>query len=138
VIIIYNRAFEILLGYCNRSFLSKRRYSVGSLDHPTSSIVAHWNNDGRLGAIVCCSCEKNIILFFFGYGDGTFGIGQSYSIGSSSSCPLVGATTGYNKAGLLDLLVVNSNTATLGGFAGYTYMNTIRELTYPTGSNSHP
>ncbi|CAF0906720.1 unnamed protein product [Adineta steineri] len=134
--IYYNRAFQILLGFGNGTFVSKTIYSVGSLSRPSWCTIADWNNDQRLDIIVS-SCDTNNIHMFVGYGDGTFLSEQAYSTGDGS-CPLASGSGDLNNDGLLDVVVVNSRTNTVGVFLEFTYMNGIREATYATGSASHP
>ncbi|CAF1427744.1 unnamed protein product [Adineta ricciae] len=134
--IYYNRAFEILLGQGDGTFISKASYSIDSLARPSWTTIADWNNDNQLDIIVC-SCDTNNIFVFYGYGDGTFHAGRTYSTGNNS-CPLSSAAGDFNKDGLFDIVTGNANSGTIGVFLGFTYMNGIRKATYSTGSAAHP
>ncbi|UJR11996.1 hypothetical protein I4U23_016174 [Adineta vaga] len=134
--IYYNRAFEVLLGQGDGTFVSKTRYSIDSLARPSWSTIADWNNDNQLDIIVS-SCDTNNIFVFYGFGDGTFRTGRTYFTGSNS-CPLSNAAGDFNKDELLDIVTANTNSGTIGIFLGFAYMNGIREATYSTGSASHP
>jgi hypothetical protein len=134
--IYYNRAFQVLLGNGNGTFISSATYSIDSLARPSWSTIGDWNNDNLLD-IVVSSCDTNNMFMFLGNGDGTFSVGRTYSTGQNS-CPLSSAAGDLNKDGILDLVSANAKSGTVGVFLGYTYMNGIREATYSTGSASHP
>ena len=133
--VLYNRAFQVLLGNGNGTFVSRSTYSVGSLSRPTGCTLADWNNDQRLDIIVN-SCETNSILLFIGRGDGTFRNALTFSTGDNS-CPFASVAGDFDNDRLLDVAVVDVDKGRVGIYLETNYMNGVREATFATGS-SHP
>ena len=134
--VLYNRAFQVLLGNGNGTFVSRSTYSVGSLSRPTGCTLADWNNDQRLDIIVN-SCETNSILVFIGRGDGTFRNAPTFSTGDNS-CPFASVAGDFDNDRLLDVAVVDVDKGRVGIYLETSYMNGVREATYATGSSTHP
>ena len=103
---------------------------------PNSIIVGDWNNDYQLD-IAVTDCNTNNIGVFLRHGDGMFASRRFYSTGSDT-CPNSLASGDFNNDSLADIIVTHSNNSTVGVFLGITYMNGLRENTYPTGSSPHP
>ncbi|CAF1020117.1 unnamed protein product [Adineta ricciae] len=130
----YGRDVRILFGSSDGTLGNVATYSTGSASRPRFCIIVDWNNDNYLDIIVS-NCDTDNIVLFTGNTHGTFSLEQTYSTGNNS-CPISMASGYFNDDDLIDIVVANSGTDTIGIFFGYYYMNGIREKTYSTGASS--
>ncbi|CAF1663691.1 unnamed protein product, partial [Adineta ricciae] len=127
---------RIFRGLGNGTFENVAIYSTGSLSRPNSCSILDWNKDGFQDIIVG-NCLANNIVLFKGYGNGTFSFEKTYATGNAS-CPSSMAFGLFNDDSLVDIAIANSESGTMGVFLGHAYMSGERDMTYSTGSSSHP
>jgi hypothetical protein len=126
----------VLLGVSNAIFVTMMTYSTGINSGPYSIAVADFNNDHQLDIVATNSNTDNIIIFF-GYGNGTFTIGQTYSTGTRSR-PYTVTIGDFNNDKNSDIAVANSGTSNvflLYGNGNGTFTNT---TLYPLGYEYQP
>jgi hypothetical protein len=126
----------VFLGNGNGTFSRQLIYSTGSQSHPYACALGDVNNDNRLDVVVSDANNGDIVVLF-GDGNGSFSNTRSYSTGSDSQ-PISVAFGDFNNDSIMDIVVANSNTNTIGVFLGFTYINGIRESICSTGSSPHP
>jgi hypothetical protein len=126
----------VFLGYGNGTFSSPSFYLTGSQSHPYACALGDVNNDNRLDVVIVDVFNNNFAVLF-GDGHGSFFNERSYSTGNDSD-PLSVAFGDFNDDRILDIVVANHNTNTIGVFLGYTYISGVREATCSTGSSPNP
>ena len=84
--------------------------------------------------LMLSTCDIVVLL---GDGHGSFSNRSTYSTGADSD-PVSVAFGDFNNDGILDVVVANHNTNTIGVFLGFSYINGIRESICSTGSAPHP
>ncbi|CAF0849676.1 unnamed protein product [Adineta ricciae] len=136
VTIYYSRVVVVMLGQKDGTFITAATYSTGSNSRPYSVVVGDWNRDNNTD-IAVANCNSNNVLTLEGNGDGTFGNSATYSTGDIS-CPEWINFGDFNNDSLLDLVVANYASNTLGVFLGFSYIKAVREGTYSTGSSPRP
>ena len=127
----------ILLGYGNRTFSNVITSSTGTDSSPVSLAVGQFNNDA-IADIVVTNSESNDIVVLIGYGNGSFFISNTYSMGKDSE-PVSIAVGDFNRDQQLDIAVANfgvSNVCVLFGCGNGTFTNqTCYSLGYDSGPN---
>jgi hypothetical protein len=126
----------VFLGHGNGTFSRQLIYSTGSQSHPSACALGDVNNDNRLDVAVTDYLNGNVVVLL-GDGDGNFPNTRNYSTGSDSE-PISIAFGDFNNDRILDIVVTNSNTNTIGVFLGFTYINGVHESICSTGSSPHP
>ncbi|CAF4701818.1 unnamed protein product [Rotaria sp. Silwood1] len=125
----------ILLGCSHGVFDIIATYSTGVGSAPYSVSVADFNNDNQLDIVVTNSGTDNIAILF-GYGNGAFVIGATYSTGALSR-PCAVAISDLNNDNILDIVIANSGTNNI--LLLYGYGNGLFENeTYALGYGYHP
>jgi predicted nucleotidyltransferase len=104
----------IYLGYGNYSFENQMTYPTGI--YPLSVAVGDFNNDSRLD-IVVANRDDDTVSVFLGYGNGSFSSQKMFPTGPKSQ-PYSVAVNDLNNDNLLDIVVVNYGTHTLGILLG--------------------
>jgi hypothetical protein len=126
----------IFFGYNYTTFQSETTYSsMGNLE-PFGIVVSDFNNDKYLD-IATVFFGSDSLGIIFGYGSGSFSNMVIYSTGIDSQ-PQDLAEADFNNDGRSDIVVVNSNTSTIGVFLGYGNGSFAAILTYSTGNYSYP
>ncbi len=132
----FNVGIIVFLGYGDGTFFRQLVYSTGSQSHPSACALGDVNNDNRLDVVVSDYNNGNVVVLL-GNGDESFSNKISYSTGSDSY-PTSVALGDFNNDTVLDIVVTNYNTNTIGVFLGFTYINGSREGICSTGSSPHP
>ncbi|CAF0990441.1 unnamed protein product [Adineta steineri] len=126
----------ILLGLGDGTFDNVSMYSTGDGTGPISQTIGDFNNDKILDiAVVNYDTSTTVILF--GFGDGTFLLGTSYSTGRGSS-PYSIASGDFNQDGQLDVVVVNLDTNNFGIFLAYGRETFASMIKYQITDGSQP
>ncbi len=126
----------VFLGNGDGTFSLQLPYSIGGQFQPYGCALGDVNNDNRLDVVVSDEYNGDIVVLL-GDGDGGFSNRRSYSTGSYS-WPVSIAFSDFNNDRILDIVVANFQTNTIGVFLGFTYINGVRESICSTGSSSHP
>jgi hypothetical protein len=93
----------IFLGFGNGTFAIGSMYSTGAGSQPYGVAIGDLNNDS-ISDIVIANSGTNIILVFYGYGNGTFGNETSYQLGYEYF-PYAVAITDLNQDNLMDIVI---------------------------------
>ncbi|CAF3991230.1 unnamed protein product [Rotaria sordida] len=126
----------IFLGYGNGSFAKQETFSTDLYSSPTFIAVEDFNNDKQMDIVVAKSNTSNICIFF-GNGNGSFIISQSYSTGLGSK-PSAIAVADLNKDNKTDIVVTDSGINNVLVFFG-SDNGTFKELhPYSLDYGSHP
>jgi hypothetical protein len=126
----------VFLGYGNGTFSGQLVYSTGSQSQPYTCTLGDVNNDNRLDVAVSDNQNGNVVILL-GDGDGGFSNKITYSTGRDSY-PVSLAFGDFNNDSILDNVVANVGTNTIGVFLGFTYIYGVREDICSTGSSPHP
>ncbi len=112
--------------------------SLVSSSQPRCATVVDFNNDTYLDIAVTNS-DTDSITILFGYGNGTFAIGVTYSTGAYSR-PYTVATGDFNNDNISDIAVANSGTSNILLLYGYGYGNGTfaNETSYSLGYGYQP
>lgn len=111
-------------------------YSTGEGTFSRSLAVGDLNNDNQLD-IMSANYGTNSIGILYGYGNGTFAEVTTYFIEDGFQ-PLSVACANLNGDQWLDIVAVYVQRSSIGLLFGLGYTYTAKELTYTTGSGSHP
>ncbi|CAF2748592.1 unnamed protein product, partial [Rotaria sp. Silwood2] len=126
----------ILLGFHYTTFQSQKTYSSENTRRPHNIITSDFNNDKYLDIAIAFHLSDNIGILL-GYGNGSFGVMMTYSIGNGSGPEsLVGHD--FNNDGQMDIAVVNSGTNDIGILLGYGNGSFATIIKYSTGEGSTP
>jgi hypothetical protein len=136
VTLYYSFGIIVFLGYGNGTFSRQLIYSTGSRSRPYACALGDVNNDNRLDVAVTDNSNGNVVVLM-GDGDGRFSNKRNYSTGSDSG-PISVAFGDFNNDRILDIVVANKNTNTIGVFLGFPYINGVRESICSTGSSPYP
>ncbi|CAF0890611.1 unnamed protein product [Adineta steineri] len=136
VINYYGVNIGVFLGYGNGTFADQITYSVPSGTAPYEIAIGDVNNDDHQDIIIIVD-YSNTLVIFFGYGNGTFFKGNSYSTGSGSD-PTSITVGDFNNDNQLDIVVTNCLTNNVVIFIGKGDGNFPNQRTYSTGDNSCP
>ncbi|CAF0744124.1 unnamed protein product [Rotaria sp. Silwood1] len=126
----------ILLGLGDGVFDTVTIYSTGVGSAPYSVSVADFNNDNQLDIVVTNSETDNIAILF-GYGNGSFVIGETYSTGALSR-PCAVAVSDLNNDNILDIVIANSGTNNILLLYGYGNGLFGNETSYALGYGYRP
>ena len=107
----------ILLGRSNTKFQDLSIYSTGKDSAPYSVAIADFNNDTYLDIVIINSNTDNIYILF-GYGNGTFRIGTTYSTGTRAH-PHAIAISDFNNDNIWDIVITNTGTSNIYFLYGY-------------------
>ncbi|CAF3297399.1 unnamed protein product [Rotaria sp. Silwood2] len=129
-------SIEILLGFGNGSFKNEINYSIGLDSRPLDVILIDFNNDNRLDMFVSDSIGNNINIFV-GLGNGTFAVEAAIWTGTESQ-PNSLASGDFNNDNLLDVVVTNQGTDSIGLLLGFKYSSFENKAIYSTGYLSSP
>jgi hypothetical protein len=126
----------IRLGYGNGSFAKIKFYSSGDGSLPIYISVGDFNND-NISDIAVANSGTNTIVVLFGFGDGSFLLGTSYSTGNNSQ-PLALVDSDFNNDSRLDIAVANNLANNIGVFLSYGNQPFSGVTKYSTGDESQP
>jgi hypothetical protein len=136
-ILVVNRKARnvgVYLGYGNGTFSDQTSLDTDS--GPISLAVGDFNNDNQLDFVVA-NQDANNINVRLGYGNGSFQIQTTYSTGNSSSPKSV--AVGYiNNDNILDIVVVNRVSNSVGIFIGYGNGTFTKQTPYMLPDTSSP
>ncbi|CAF2712982.1 unnamed protein product [Rotaria sp. Silwood2] len=93
------------------------KYSTGYDSLPYSVVVADLNRDNKLDLVISNSGTSNVAVFL-GHGNGSFSHEKIYSTGARSR-PFAVVIDDLNDDNLLDIVVANYGTSTVGVLLGY-------------------
>ncbi|CAF1044538.1 unnamed protein product [Adineta ricciae] len=144
----------IHFGYSSTSFVSLPAYSAGVFSRPMSIVIEDFNNDTQLDVAVVNSRtdnlmvllgstfgtfieNDNIIGIFLGKSNGMFANQSIYSTGLQSQ-PSSVRIGDFNNDTLLDIVVANYGSNTVGVFHGYGNGNFSEQIIFSIGFNSRP
>ena len=127
---------SILLGYGNGSFQHQTNYSTGYDSLPSSLAVGDFNNDTYLDIVVANSGTNNIGIFL-NYGNGTFTNQHIYTT-TLNSKPLSVAVGDLNNDNILDIVVANNGSGSVGIFFGNGNGTFLSQISYTTASKTNP
>jgi len=111
-------------------------FSTGNNSHPESIVVEDFNNDNQ-SDIVIANTQSNTIGIFLGFGNGSFGEQQIYTLGNNTR-PCSIASGHFNNDTYLDLVVANYETNTITILCGYGNGTVSILVDYFTGIRSQP
>ena len=100
-----------LVGPATFGFAPLQNYATGG-QLPEFTAIGDFNGDG-IPDIAVPDYYNDVVTILLGAGDGTFQLGQSYSVGAYPTFVAVGDLNGDGK---LDLVVVNTAGGNAGGF----------------------
>ncbi|CAF3673135.1 unnamed protein product [Adineta steineri] len=126
----------VFLGYGNGTFADQVSYLVTIGFCPNDIAIGDVNNDDHLDIIITV-VNSNTILIFFGYGNGTFVKGNTYSTGSGAR-PFSIVVGDVNNDSQLDIVVANDNGNNIVVFIGEGDGTFPAQRTYSTGDHSSP
>ncbi|CAF3577720.1 unnamed protein product [Adineta steineri] len=126
----------VFLGYGNGAFADQISYLAPIGTGPYDIAIGDLNNDNHQDIIITLLTGQSILIFF-GYGNGTFVQGNTYSTGSGSQ-PLSITVGDLNNDNQLDIVVANCLTDNVVVFFGEGGGNFPNQRTYSTGNNSCP
>ncbi|CAF1296076.1 unnamed protein product [Adineta ricciae] len=107
----------ILLGLGNGTFSNVSAYSIGDGAGPTYQSIGDFNNDQILD-IAVVNTIINTVVILFGFGDGTFLLGTTYSAGANFAPGSI-ASGDFNHDGQSDIILTNFITNTIIVFVDY-------------------
>ncbi|CAF0862020.1 unnamed protein product [Adineta ricciae] len=123
----------IFLGFGDGTFTISNNYTTGIGSVPYSVVLTDLNNDNRLDIIVSNSNLDNIGIFF-ALGNGTFGDQKTYSTGNGTR-PQAVIVDDFNNDNILDIVVANYASSSLGIFLGLGNGTYLAQRKYTTGIN---
>ena len=138
-IIIANRKSDsvgIFLGYGNGTFEAQRIYSTGNQSSPSAISLADFNGDGYLD-IAVGNVMTECIGILLGYGNGSFASLVTYPLEVNFS-PLAIDVGDVNNDDLLDIVVVDYDSGSIGVFLGIGNGRFSSMSMYTTDVNSKP
>ncbi|CAF3165707.1 unnamed protein product [Rotaria sp. Silwood2] len=126
----------ILLGFHYATFQSQKIYSSQNTRRPHNIITSDFNNDKYQDIAIAFHLSDNIGILL-GYGNGSFSVMMTYSIGNGSR-PESLTVHDFNNDGQMDIVVVNLGTNDIGILLGYGNGSFATIIKYSTGKNSNP
>ena len=125
---------SILLGFGNGSFMTSRRYFTGYSSLPFALVAGDFNQDDRQDLVVVNNGANNIGVFL-GYDSGVFQLYQEYETGPESN-PKSIVLADFNEDGIIDIVVGNTQTNTIGVYLSKTDGFYLNQTIYSTGLDS--
>ena len=126
----------ILFGYDYAKFKNQQTYSNKYSQRPSSIIARDLNNDNYIDIATAFAVNDSVGILY-GCGNGLFGDLIMYSVGNNSyPYEIVGVDV--NNDHLLDIVVANSGSSTLGVLLGQGNDSFAPVLIFSTGNNSRP
>lgn len=116
-------------------FTPFKEYSTGTGSAPIGVSLVDINGDKELDMIVGCELANNVQIYF-GNGDGTFRLHQTYPTGDGTG-PAKIATHDFNNDGKLDFIVSYFDGGKIGVFLGDGKGNFVIKAVYPTGAGPY-
>ena len=138
-IVVVNSGYDsvsIFLGCGNGSISNQTTLSTGNGALPSSVALGDLNNDGMLDIVVVSSGYDSVGIFL-GYGNGSFANQTMLSTGAES-LPSSVAFGDLNNDTILDIVVANSGSDSVGIFLGYGNGSFAHQTVYSTGNGSGP
>ncbi|CAF3755537.1 unnamed protein product [Rotaria sp. Silwood1] len=126
----------VLLGHRNGTFEKVTTYSTGSTSSLYSIAIADFNNDNQYDFIVT-DIGNNVVIIFYGYGNGSFQLARTYSTGFGSN-PYSVTTVKLKNKNETDIVVTlwgNGNVAILTEYYAAEFVN---QSAYTTDSAPQP
>ncbi|CAF2588678.1 unnamed protein product [Rotaria sp. Silwood2] len=123
----------IYLNSANEVFPSSTLYSTGYSTGLSSVAVGDFNNDNRFDIVVTNHDSDNIV-FFLGFGNGSFGSTISYPTGLHSG-PCSVAVGDFNNDSRMDIVNANNGDDTIGLFFHYGFGAFMNKEKYSTASD---
>ncbi len=139
VIVVANYGTDnvgVLLGRKNGIFYSIITYPTRHCSAPYSVAFIDLNNDTYFDIVVSNS-EMDSITILFGYDNGIFVIGLTYSTSARSNSYTV-AISDFNNDNISDIAVANSGTNNIFLLYGYGNATFGNEASYTLGYGCHP
>ncbi len=127
---------DILFNSNNNTFNIKMTYSIDTGSQPQYVITCDINKDDQLD-IVSINSKSDNISVIMGYGNGTFKEQMIYSTGHGSH-PYAGASDDFNNDTLLDLVIANEGTNSIGIFLAYNYTSFQSQMTFSSSDSLGP
>ena len=112
---------SILLGSGNGTFDKEMIYSIGVDSYPQHLIIHDINQDNHLDIISVNSILDSISVIM-GYGDGSFAEQLIYPTGNGSH-PYAVTADDLNSDDILDLVIANEGTDSIGIYWGFKYVS---------------
>ncbi|CAF2037704.1 unnamed protein product, partial [Rotaria magnacalcarata] len=125
---------SLLLGYGNGFFSAQRAYSISFFSY--SLAAGDFNNDSRLD-IVAANYADNSISVLLAYDIGALGNEISFAAADGSLLRGV-VVSDVNNDTLLDVIVANYGTNTIGVFLGHDNSTFENQRKFSMGFNAHP
>jgi hypothetical protein len=126
----------VLTGYYAVEFVNETIYSTGAALESYSVAVGDFNNDNRPDIVVANSGTDSLSILF-GFGNGTFGKGTIYPIGTDYY-PQYVITCDIDKDNQTDIVSVNSRNDSISIILGNGNGTFKEQMIYSTGSDSNP
>ncbi|CAF1311483.1 unnamed protein product [Adineta steineri] len=126
----------VMLGCNCAAFKDQQMYSNKFSLRPTSLTTGDFNNDGYLD-IAGAFAANDSVGILFGYGNGAFQELIMYSAGYNSY-PSEIISVDINHDNILDIIVANSGSSTLGILLNYGDGTFAPVMLFSTGNNSEP
>jgi predicted Zn-dependent protease with MMP-like domain len=98
--------------------------------------VGDFNRDNQLDLVITSQSENNIGIYL-GYGNGSFDNGTIYSTGDGSSPQFV-SIGDFNSDNILDIVVANNDSNSIGIFMGYGDGTFTEQIPFSLPNNSFP
>lgn len=130
----WDDSMNVFLGLGNGSFTQRYVYSTGNSSAPKSIATADLNKDGRLDLVTANEGTDSVSVFFaFDYVSFTT---HMIDIPDSRPQPIGIATGDFNNDHLLDIVVGNMGSNTLGIYLGYGNGTFSGQITLPIEDSS--
>ncbi|CAF1482117.1 unnamed protein product [Rotaria sp. Silwood1] len=123
----------IYQNFVNGTFPNSKLYSTGYITGLYSIAVGDFNNDLQVDAVVV-NYDSDNIIFFLGYGNGSFGSVISYTTGlESGPCSVV--VGDFNNDNRLDIVNANNRDNSIVLFLHYGFGASTNKKIYSTASD---
>ena len=128
--------FNVFFGLGNGSFSRKYIYSTGTLSTPSSIVAGDLNEDGRMDIVTANEGSDTVGIFLAS----EYVLFSTYDINIPGSSPLPSciASGDFNNDHLLDIVIGNRGTYTLGIYFGYGNGTFSEQITISIESDPSP